>query len=93
MRQVLILNNDFKEKLSYFEYSTFLAAVLFKDCEFVIFEAGMGSKHDATSVFEKQISLFTPIELDHTQMLGDTLEQIATIKFHNMAKKSIMKPS
>lgn len=85
-----VLSDEFKNSLSYFEYATFLAAVLFKDCDFVVFEAGMGSEHDATSVFAKSMSLFTPMGLDHTQILGDTIEKIAKTKFYAMAKTSIM---
>lgn len=84
-----ILGEDL-ETLSYFEYATFLAAVLFEKCNFLIFEAGLGGEYDATSVFEKSLSIFTPIGFDHRQILGDTLEQIARTKLKIMAKTALM---
>ncbi|TKX31743.1 Mur ligase family protein [Campylobacter estrildidarum] len=77
-------------KLSYFEYATFLAAVLFKDCDYVIFEAGLGGEYDATSVFEKKMSIFTKISFDHMQILGNSLEQIARTKLKVMSKKALI---
>lgn len=78
------------EKLSYFEYATFLAVILFEDCDYVIFEAGVGGEYDATSVFDKRMSIFTKIDLDHTQILGDTLEKIARTKLKVMAKQALI---
>ncbi|MCX2682404.1 Mur ligase family protein [Campylobacter sp. MIT 21-1685] len=89
----LELESIFKEdleRLSYFEYATFLAAFLFKDCDFVIFEAGLGGEYDATSVFEKELSIFTKIDFDHTEILGTKLENIARTKLKVMAKKAII---
>lgn len=78
------------EKISYFEYATFLAAVLFKDCDFIIFEAGLGGEYDATSVFEKKLSIFTRIGYDHIQILGSSLKEIARTKLKVMAKMAII---
>lgn len=78
------------EKLSYFEYCTFLAAILFKDCDFVILEAGVGGEYDSTSVFDKKMSIFTKIDFDHMQILGDTLEKIARTKLKVMAKLALI---
>lgn len=85
-----ILNDEFKSSLSYFEYATLLAAVLFRECDYVIFEAGMGSRYDATGVFDKSLSLFTPIGLDHTAFLGENIESIAQTKFYKPAKFALM---
>lgn len=85
----LILQEDL-EKLSYFEYATFLAALLFEKCDFVIFEAGLGGEYDATSVFKRKLSIFTQIDYDHEQFLGDTLEKIARTKLKTMAKKALI---
>lgn len=87
------LLNIFKEdlnKLSYFEYATFLAVELFKDCDYVIFEAGVGGEYDATSIFDKKLSIFTKVGFDHTQILGDTLEKIARTKFKVMAQQALI---
>ena len=85
-----VLNDEFKSSLSYFEYATLLAAVLFRECNYVIFEAGMGSRYDATGVFDKSLSLFTPIGLDHTAFLGENIETIAQTKFYKPAKFALM---
>ncbi|MCR2066028.1 Mur ligase family protein [Campylobacter helveticus] len=85
----LILQEDL-EKLSYFEYATFLAALLFEKCDFIIFEAGLGGEYDATSVFKKRLSIFTQIDYDHEQFLGNRLEQIARTKLKVMAKKALI---
>lgn len=84
-----IFKEDLK-KISYFEYATFLAAVLFRDCDFVIFEAGLGGEYDATSVFERRLSIFTKIGYDHMHILGNKLEQIARTKLKTMAKKALI---
>ena len=87
------LEKIFKEelnKLSYFEYTTFLAAVLFRKCDYVIFEAGLGGEYDATSVFEKKMSIFTKIGFDHMQILGDSLEKIARTKLKVMSEKTLI---
>ena len=85
-----VLNDEFKSSLSYFEYATLLAAVLFRECDYAIFEAGMGSRYDATGVFDKSLSLFTPIGLDHTAFLGKNIESIAQTKFYQPAKFALM---
>ncbi len=79
--------------LSYFEYATFLAALVFKECDFIIFEAGLGGEYDATSVFEKRLSIFTPISKDHTQILGENLEDIARTKLKVMSKNAVISSS
>lgn len=64
---------------SFFEFMFLMAAVYFneKQPDFVIFETGMGGKLDATNVVMPVLSIITSIGLDHTQFLGDTIEQIA----------------
>ncbi|NLY03396.1 MAG: bifunctional folylpolyglutamate synthase/dihydrofolate synthase [Campylobacter sp.] len=85
-----LLSDEFKESLSYFEYATLLAAVLFQKCEYVIFEAGMGGEFDSTNQFDKRLSLFTPISMDHIDILGDTLEKISITKLNAMSNLAIL---
>ncbi|OPA71054.1 bifunctional folylpolyglutamate synthase/dihydrofolate synthase [Campylobacter pinnipediorum subsp. caledonicus] len=82
-----ILNDELKKRVSYFEYATLLSAILFCKCDYFICEAGMGGELDATNVFDKQMSIFTPIGLDHTAVLGDTLDKICITKFNAIQKK------
>ena len=81
---------EFKDSLSYFEYLTLAAAVLFRDCDYCVIEAGMGGEFDATSSFGRTLSLFTPIGTDHLGMLGQNLEQIAHTKLITMDKEAIL---
>lgn len=66
-----------------FEVTTALAMVHFlrKKCEIVFLEAGIGGMHDSTNVIPSPLAaVFTAISLDHTEMLGDTVEKIAKEK-------------
>ena len=87
---IKILPPEVARSLSYFEYATMLCTALFEGCDFFVCEAGVGGEFDATNVFDKRLSLFTPIGFDHTALLGDTLEQIATTKFNAMADVALM---
>ena len=87
---IKILPAEVARSLSYFEYATMLCAALFEGCDFFVCEAGVGGEFDATNVFDKRLSLFTPIGFDHTALLGDALEQIATTKFNAMADVALM---
>ncbi len=74
-----------KEKLfpTVFEVTTALALCYFekKKCDIVVLEAGIGGEHDSTNIIENTVlSVFAHISLDHTEMLGDTVEKIATEK-------------
>jgi dihydrofolate synthase/folylpolyglutamate synthase len=62
-----------------FELLTLLSFLLFSKsgCEYAVIETGLGGRLDATNVITPIISVITPIELEHTAILGDTLEQIA----------------
>ena len=65
-----------------FELYTVFAFLLFRNvgCEWAVIETGMGGKLDATNVLLPQASVLTPIELEHTKILGDTIEKIAVEK-------------
>ena len=65
--------------LSYFEVITSLAYAAFADApvDVAIIEVGMGGTWDATSVAAASVAVITPIGMDHTEYLGDTIEQIA----------------
>ena len=52
-----------------------------KQCDIVVLEVGMGGAFDATNVIETpEVAVITNIGLDHTEVLGDTLEKIAQTK-------------
>ncbi len=66
-----------------FERITAIALCWFAQsgCDIVVLEAGMGGEFDATNVIPApEAAVFTNIGLDHTEYLGDTVEQIAATK-------------
>ncbi len=84
-----LLSQEQADALSYFEYTTFLAMIVYERCDYVVLEAGLGGEFDATNVFDKTLSLFTPIDRDHQAFLGDSIEAIAKTKFRSMQKVAI----
>ena len=68
--------------ISFFEATWAIATILFKEAnvEYVIWEVGLGGRLDATNVCEPIASAIVSIGLDHTAILGDTLEKIAKEK-------------
>ena len=74
--------------LSYFEVLTAMAFVAFAEfpVDIGIIEVGMGGEWDSTNVVTPAVSVLTPIGMDHSQYLGDTVEQIA------LTKAGIIKP-
>jgi len=67
---------------TYFEVLTALAFAYFqkKRVDFQVLEVGLGGRLDATNVARPVICIITPISLDHTQILGNSLEEIAREK-------------
>ncbi len=62
-----------------FELMTIASFIIFKNekCDWAVIETGLGGRLDATNVIYPEVSVITPIELEHTEILGDTLEKIA----------------
>ncbi len=82
----------FSQTCSYFEYATLLAMILAKDYDYLILEAGLGGEFDSTNVLKKTLSIFTPIDYDHKEFLGDRLESIATTKLNAMSSLNVIAP-
>ncbi|GAA4669850.1 bifunctional folylpolyglutamate synthase/dihydrofolate synthase [Frondihabitans cladoniiphilus] len=78
-----------EEPLTYFEALTVLAFAAFADApvDVVVLEVGMGGEWDSTNVADGQVAVFTPIALDHTKRLGNTVAEIAR------TKSGIIKPA
>lgn len=66
-------------ELSFFELFTALAFCYFRhrQVDWVVLETGMGGRLDATNVAPSRICAITPVSLEHTQFLGDTVAKIA----------------
>ncbi|WP_122262449.1 bifunctional folylpolyglutamate synthase/dihydrofolate synthase [Ornithinimicrobium cerasi] len=69
-------------RMTYFEVVAALAFAAFADSpvDVAVVEVGLGGVWDATSVADGVVAVVTPISLDHTRLLGSTLEEIATEK-------------
>lgn len=76
--------------LSFFEMTAALAFDYFAqcDCEVVVVETGLGGRLDATNIILPAVSVVTNVGLEHTDLLGDTVEKIAREKA-GIIKKSI----
>ncbi len=85
-----ILTKEDADTLSYFEYTTFLGMLIFKECDYIVLEAGLGGEHDATAVFKKELTLVTPIDFDHQLFLGSTIQEIATTKLNAIQNNAII---
>jgi len=85
-----LLTPEQSESLSYFEYTTLLAVIVYEACDYVVLEAGLGGEFDATNVFDKELSLFTTIDIDHQSFLGDDIASIAGTKFRSMQDTAIL---
>lgn len=74
--------DDFVDRVTYFEMTTALAFAAFADApvDVATVEVGLGGAWDATNVLHAGVCVITPIGLDHTELLGDTLGEIATEK-------------
>jgi dihydrofolate synthase/folylpolyglutamate synthase len=70
------------ESLTYFDMTTALAFAAFADApvDVAIVEVGLGGAEDSTNVINAGVCVITPVGLDHTEWLGDTIEEIALAK-------------
>ena len=91
-RLFTVLGTQISEALSYFEYTTLLAFIVFENCDLMVLEAGLGGEFDATNVCDKELSIITPIGLDHQAFLGDTIEEIASTKIRSIQKQVLLAP-
>ncbi len=68
--------------LTYFEVLTAAALIYFyrQEVDIVILETGLGGRLDATNAADAMLAVITPISLDHTKILGKTLDKIAAEK-------------
>src|SRR5690348_3843228 len=70
------------EPLTYFDMTTAMAFSAFADApvDVAVVEVGLGGVDDSTNVLQAPTTVITPIGLDHTEWLGDTIEEIAFAK-------------
>jgi dihydrofolate synthase/folylpolyglutamate synthase len=67
---------------SFFEFTTIMAFEYFyqQQVDFAIIEVGLGGRLDSTNIITPLISAITNVQLDHQNILGDTVEEIAAEK-------------
>ncbi|MBQ7288057.1 MAG: bifunctional folylpolyglutamate synthase/dihydrofolate synthase [Candidatus Gastranaerophilales bacterium] len=84
----LAKSNDIE--LSEFELITAVAFYYFyiKKVDYVVLEVGLGGLYDATNVVSNSISVITTLDFDHTERLGNTIEEIAIQKAGIIKEKS-----
>jgi dihydrofolate synthase/folylpolyglutamate synthase len=79
--QFIATHRDYFETrhLSFFEMTVGMAFDYFakKKVDIAIIEVGLGGRLDSTNIVMPEVSLITNIGLDHTDILGETLEEIA----------------
>lgn len=70
--------------LSFFEYTTLVAFLLFKEhgLDVSILEVGLGGRLDAVNIVDADCSIVTTVDIDHVDWLGDTREKIGWEKAH-----------
>lgn len=86
----LLLSEDFGIALTMFDYCLVMALLYFKEqkCDVMVIETGLGGRLDSTNAIgTPAVCVITKLGLDHTEYLGNTIEQIA------MEKAGIIKPS
>jgi len=68
--------------MTFFEVMTALAYAAFADApvDVAVVEVGMGGTWDATNIVDAQVAVVAPVDLDHTQLLGTTVAEIAAEK-------------
>lgn len=78
--------------LTQFEIITVMAFMQaeYEGIEIMVLEAGMGGRWDATNVADSKIAGLTGVSLEHTELLGDTLEKIAAEKVEVIKKNTLV---
>ena len=71
-----------KIRATFFEVTTAMMFLYFSDknCDYVVLETGLGGKYDATNIVDPVLSVITNVSLDHVNILGDNLLEIAREK-------------
>ena len=77
-----LMDSKFENPISFFEAITALAFAAFAEhpIDVGVIEVGMGGQWDATNVVAADVSVITPIGLDHMEYLGSTISEIAATK-------------
>lgn len=88
LSEIFGVTHEKKISATLFEIVTVLALTYFSEqnVDYAVLETGLGGRLDATNIIEPKLVVITSISLDHTDILGETLKEIA------QEKAAIMKP-
>lgn len=88
MGETLDLSDENDVSASQFELLTAGAVGMFRDAgvRWAVMEAGLGARHDATTAVGPEAVVLTNVSLDHTEYLGDTVEEIAREKLAGLPR-------
>ncbi|RYY74790.1 MAG: bifunctional tetrahydrofolate synthase/dihydrofolate synthase [Gammaproteobacteria bacterium] len=77
--------------LTYFEYGTLAALVIFKqqNVDFMVLEVGLGGRLDAVNIIDADVAVITSIAIDHQEWLGDNREVIGREKAGILRKQQL----
>lgn len=77
-----LVDDRHPERVTFFELLTALAFAVFADApvDAAVLEVGLGGTWDATNVVHAPVAVVLPVDLDHTELLGDTVAEVATEK-------------
>ena len=92
MRKIIKIADANEIPATQFELLTAGTLALFCEAglEWAVLEAGLGARHDATSAAEPGAVVLTNVSLDHTEYLGDTVEEIAEEKLASLREGVIL---
>lgn len=82
LKQAFRIAEECSLNATYFELVTLTAFLYYRaqNVDFVVLEAGLGGRFDATNIVTPEVSVITSISLEHTEILGNTIEAIAREK-------------
>lgn len=77
-----LVDDRAEESLTYFEMTVAIAMGAFADTpiDVGVVEVGLGGETDSTNILGAEVAVISPIAIDHTKWLGNTLAEIATMK-------------
>ena len=77
--------------LTYFEYGTLAALLIFKqqNVDFIVLEVGLGGRLDAVNIIDAEVAVITSIAIDHQEWLGDNREVIGREKAAILRKRQL----
>jgi dihydrofolate synthase/folylpolyglutamate synthase len=90
--KLLDILGEREKELSYFEYATFLAFLAYEDCDYMLLEAGVGGEFDATNAVSKTLYIVASISIDHQDLLGGGIEDIASTKLASVNNAAVIAP-